>query len=170
MAVYSFSVPSGAIVARFALRQADVSGATDDNDLAVVAPDGTTTVSGSGTSHETVELLNPAAGNYKVCVQAYAGSSGSSTHRLSSWIVKPGDRTDGAFSVLVPSTVYAGGSGTVGIGWSGLAANHRYVGGAQFLDASGTAAAATLLYVDTVAGMPLEIDTPTGISKAGLLK
>ena len=45
--VYNMAVPAGAIVARFALRQADVSGPTDDNDLAVVAPNGTVTVSGS---------------------------------------------------------------------------------------------------------------------------
>ena len=168
MAVYSFTVPSGAIVARFALRQADVSGAADDNDLAVVAPDGTSTVSGSSTSHETVEMLNPAPGNYKVCVQAYAATSGSSTHRLSSWIVKPGDTSDGAFNVLVPSTVYAGGSATVGMGWAALQSNHRYVGGAQFLDGAGSPAAATLLYIDTTAGTPLEVDTPAGASKVGV--
>jgi hypothetical protein len=170
MAVYSFTVPTGAIVARFALRQADVSGTTDDNDLAVVTPAGVATVSGSSTSHETVELLNPAAGVYKVCVQAYAATSGSSTHRLSSWIVKPGDTSDGAFAVLVPGSVYAGGSATVAMGWSALVSGHRYIGGAQFLDGSGSAAAATLLSIDTTPGTPLEVDTPTGDSKVGVLK
>ncbi len=170
LAVYSFSVPAGAIVARFALRQADVSGASDDNDLAVVAPDGTSTVSGSSTSHETVELLNPAAGTYKVCVQSFAATSGSSTHKLSSWIVKPGDTSDGAFNVLVPSVVYAGGSSTVGMSWSGLLTGHRYVGGGQFLDSAASPAAATMLYIDTTPGTPLEVDTPTSASKYGVLK
>ena len=170
MAVYNMTVPAGTIVARFALRQADVSGAADDNDLAVVAPDGTVSASEGGTSHETVELLNPAAGNYKVCVAAYAAASGTSTHRLSSWIVKPGDTAGGAFNVLVPSTVYAGGSATVGMSWSGLATGHRYVGGAQFLDAGGNAAAATLLYIDTTPGTPLDVETPAGASKAGVKK
>ena len=170
VAVYTFPVPAGAIVARFAMRQADVSGATDDNDLAVVAPDGTVTASEGGTSHETVELLNPAAGNYRVCVSSYAAASGSSTHRLSSWIVKPGDTTDGAFNVLVPSTVYAGGSATVGMGWAGLLTGHRYVGGAQFLDTSSNPAAATLLYIDTTPGTPLDVDTPTSVSKTGVSK
>jgi hypothetical protein len=152
-------------VARFALRQADVSGATDDNDLAVVAPNGAATVSASGTSREMVELLNPAAGTYLVCVQAYASSSPTTTHQLSSWIVKSGDTAGGAFNVLVPSAVYAGGAATAGMSWSGLATSHRYVGGAQFLDAAGAAAAATVLYIDTTPGAPQEVISPTSDSK-----
>ena len=170
VAVYNMAVPSGAILARFALRQADVSGAKDDNDLAVVAPDGTVTSSESGTSHETVELLNPAPGNYKVCVAAYAAVSGTSTHRLSSWIVKPGDTADGSFNVLAPATVYAGGSATVGMSWAALGTSHRYVGGAQFLDTAGVPAAATLLYIDTTPGTPQEVDVPSSSSKRGTMK
>ncbi|MEP6503572.1 MAG: S8 family serine peptidase [Betaproteobacteria bacterium] len=170
VAVYSMTVPAGAIVARFALRQADVSGATDDNDLTVVSPNGTAKTSGSGTSHETVELLNPAAGTYKVCVQAYAAASGVSTHSLSSWIVSPGDAVTGAFNVLMPSTVYAGGTASVGLSWSGLLAGHRYVGGAQYLDAANNAAAATALYIDTTPGTPLEVPSPTAAGKVGTVK
>ncbi len=168
LAVYNFSVPAGTIVARFALRQADVSGATDDNDLAIVLPDGTDIVSGSGTSHEMVEVLNPAAGNYKVCVQSYAAASGSSTHMLSSWIVKPGDTAGGSFNVLMPATVYAGGTSTAGMSWSGLLSGHRYLGGAQFLDASAVPAAATPIMIDTTPGTPLETLTPTSSSKKAL--
>ena len=168
--VYNMAVPAGAIVARFALRQADVSGPQDDNDLAVVAPNGAVTTSGGGTSHETLELLNPAAGNYRVCVQAYASPNPTMTHQLSSWIVKAGDTAGGAFNVLVASTVYAGGSSTAGMSWSGLAASHRYLGGAQFIDASGAAAAATALYIDTTPGTPLEVITPTSDSKDNVTK
>jgi hypothetical protein len=170
LAVYSMGVPAGTIVARFALRQADVSGATDDNDLTVIAPNGTATTSGSGTSHETVELLNPVAGTYKVCVESYAAASGVSTHSLSSWIVSPGDVATGAFNVLMPSTVYAGGTATVGISWSGLVSGHRYVGGAQYLDAGNTPAAATALYIDTTPGTPLEVSSPTATGKTGAPK
>jgi hypothetical protein len=168
--VYNMAVPAGAIVARFALRQADVSGPQDDNDLAVVAPNGAVIISGGGTSHETLELLNPAAGNYRVCVQAYASPNPTMTHQLSSWIVKAGDTAGGAFNVLVASTVYAGGSSTAGMSWSGLAASHRYLGGAQFIDASGAAAAATALYIDTTPGTPLEVITPTSDSKDNVTK
>ena len=170
LTIYNMTVPAGAIVARFALRQADVSGATDDNDLAVVAPNGAALVSGSGTSHETLELLNPAAGNYKVCVQLYAAASGSSTHSLSSWIVSPDDAVTGAFNVLMPSAVYAGGTATAGISWSGLLPGHRYVGGAQYLDATSSPAAATALYIDTTPGTPLELLTPAKSKKVGIAK
>lgn len=170
VAVYNFTVPAGAIVARFALRQADVSGAADDNDLAVVLPNGAVAASEGGTSHETVELLNPAAGSYKVCVASYAAASGSSTHQLSSWIVSPGDTAGGMFNVAMPATVYAGGTATVGAVWSGLAASHRYLGGIQYLDASSTVAAATALAIDTTPGTPLDVSTPIATDKANVTK
>jgi Fibronectin type-III domain/Subtilase family len=168
--VYSFTVPAGAIVARFALRQADVSGPTDDNDLAVVAPGGAVTASESGTSHETVELLDPAPGTYKVCVAAYASPNPTSTHQLSSWIVGPGDTAGGTFNVLMPGAIYAGSTATVGMSWSGLTVSHRYLGGAQYLDGSGNAAAATALLIDTTPGTPLETITPTDNGKESATK
>jgi hypothetical protein len=170
VAVYNFSVPAGAIVARFAMRQADVSGATDDNDLAVVLPNGSTVSSEGGTSHETVELLNPAAGNYKVCVTAYASPNPTSTHQLSSWIVSPGDSAGGSFVVAMPATVYAGGTATVGAVWSGLATSHRYLGGIQYLDASNAVATATALAIDTTPGTPLDVSTPVANDKANVTK
>lgn len=168
MAVYSFAVPTGTIVAKFALRQADVSGPQDDNDIAVITPSGAAATSLSGTSHETVQLLNPVGGSYRVCVQAYDSPNATMTHRLSSWIVKPGDTAVGAFNVLAPSTVYSGGASTVGMSWSGLSTS-RYLGGAQFLDASGTAAAATALSIDTIPGAP-QVVTPSADGKKELAK
>ena len=167
---YSFTVPAGAIVARFALRQADVSGATDDNDLAVVLPTGAVASSEGGTSHETVELLNPPAGSYKVCVASYAAVSGSSTHHLSSWIVAPGDSGGGAFNVLMPSSVFAGGTATVGLSWSGLATGHRYIGGVQYLDGSGSVAAGTVLSIDTTPGTPADMPTAVATEKFNVTK
>ncbi|MEO5687311.1 MAG: S8 family serine peptidase [Burkholderiaceae bacterium] len=166
--VYPMVVPAGTIAARFALRQADVSGADDDNDLAVITPGGVSYVSGSGTSHETIELLSPAAGTYKVCVAAYASANPTSTHSLSSWIVSPGNTAGGAFNVLMPGSVYAGGTATVGFSWSGLTVGHRYFGGAQFLDLSGTPGAATALNIDTTPGTPLDVITTTANDKANV--
>jgi len=170
VAVYSFSVPANAIVARFALRQADVSGATDDNDLAVVLPNGSVAASEGGTSHETVELLNPAAGVYKVCVASYASPNATSTHHLSSWIVSPGDTAGGAFNVAMPATVYPGGTATVGAVWSGLSASHRYLGGIQYVDASNSVAAATALAIDTTPGTPQDAPTPIATDKLNVTK
>jgi hypothetical protein len=168
--VYGFTVPAGAIVARFALRQADVSGPLDDNDVAVVTPSGSVVASEGGTSHETVELINPAAGSYKVCVASYASPNATSTHQLSSWIVSPGDTAGGAFNVLMPGSVYASSTATVGLSWSGLTAGHRYLGGAQYLDASSTVSAGTALLVDTTPGTPLDVNTPVANDKANVTK
>ena len=69
------------------------------------------------------------------------------THSLSSWIVKTGDGA--GLNALVPTTVYAGGTATVGLSWSGLTSGKRYVGGVQFQDAGGVTQATTTLRSST---------------------
>jgi hypothetical protein len=151
--VYNVAVPAGTIVARFALRQADVGAAGDDHDMGVLAPNGAWTYSGNDGSNESVQLSSPAAGDYKVCVVAYGGSD-VMTHRLSSWVVTPSD-VGGKFVLAVPSKVVAGNNTTVGMSWSGLSDNQRYLGGAQFLDLNNAVQATTVLRVETgAAGIP----------------
>ena len=155
--VYSFSVPAGAIVARFALRQADVGSAADDFDLGVLSPSGAWTYSGNDGSNESAQIIAPAAGAYKVCVVAYGTNSAtaSMTHKLSSWVVTPAD-VGGKFTVAVPAKVVAGNNTTVGFSWSGVPAGSRMVGGAHFTDANGVAQATSVLRVETgVASIPL---------------
>ena len=144
--VYPVSIAAGTIVARFALRDADVGTAGDDNDLGLLSPDGTWIYSGNDGSNESVQLASPAAGTYKVCVVAYGGAA-TMTHKLASWLVTPAD-VGGKFNVMVPGTVYAGGTSTVGLSWSGLSAG-SYVGGAQFKDAGGVVQATTVVRIDT---------------------
>ncbi|MEC5215286.1 hypothetical protein RCH09_000216 [Actimicrobium sp. GrIS 1.19] len=151
--VHNFVVPVGTIVARFALRQEDTGAVTDDNDLMLVAPDGSTVYSGNDGSIESVQVASPAAGNYKVCVAAYGGGA-AMTHKLSSWVVTPSD-IGGKFNVLLPGTVYAGSTASVGVSWSGLPLGGRFVGGAQFKDASGAVQATTVVRVETNGGLPL---------------
>jgi len=143
---YTFNVPADTIVARFALRAVDVSNPRDDNDLAVVLPDNSTLFSGSSNSDEAIQLMTPTPGTYKVCVGAYAGVS-PMKHRLSSWIVGAGEGS--SLKVLVPAAVYAGGTASLGLSWSGLAAGTRYVGGVQYLDPNGRVAASNAVRVDT---------------------
>ncbi len=152
--VYNVAVPANTIVARFELRDADVGAAGDDNDMALVSPSGTVLVySGNAGSNELAQVVNPVAGNYKVCVTAYAGAA-SMTHALSSWVVTTADAGP-SLNVLLPSAVYAGGTSTVGFSWSGLAAGGRYLGGAQFKDLSDVVQAATIVRVDTTGAAPL---------------
>jgi len=153
---YDFAIPAGTLVARWALRQQDVSGAYDDNDILVLDPNGTPYISGNAGSNEAVMLSSPAAGNYRVCVGAYSGTR-AMTHQLSSWIVGPSDK-GGNFNVLLPSAVYSGGTATVGLSWSGLPSGHRYVGGVQFTDASGAVQATTAVRVETNGGLPMNTD------------
>ncbi|MFC3456842.1 MULTISPECIES: S8 family serine peptidase [Massilia] len=151
--VYSVAVPAGTIVARFALRQADVSAPDDDHDMGVLAPNGSWAYSGNEGSGEAVQVSAPAAGTYRVCVVAYGGLP-VMTHKLSSWVVTPSD-SGGKFTVAVPGKVVAGNNTTVGMSWSGLAENQTYLGGAQFLDAGGVVQATTVLRVATgAAGVP----------------
>jgi hypothetical protein len=151
--VYPVTIPAGTIVARFALRQADVGSPGDDNDMGILSPSGTWTYSGNDGSGESVQLSSPAAGNYKVCVVAYGGLP-VMTHKLSSWVVTPSD-VGGKFVVAVPGKVVSGSNTTVGMSWSGLSDNQRYLGGAQFLDLNNTVQASTVLRVETgAAGIP----------------
>lgn len=151
--VYPVNIPAGTIVARFALRDADVGTAGDDNDLLLLAPDNTSVYSGNDGSNELVQMVSPAAGSYKVCVVAYGGAA-SMTHKLSSWVVTTADASS-TLNVMLPSQVYAGGTATVGVAWSGLATGQRYLGGFQLKDAGGLVQATTVVQVDTGAAAPL---------------
>jgi subtilisin family serine protease len=165
--VYPVTIPAGTLVARFALRDADVGTVGDDNDMGLLAPDGSWVYSGNDGSNEAVELAAPAAGNYKVCVAAYAGAA-SMTHKLSSWVVTPAD-VGGSFTVMLPGTVYVNGTATVGIGWRGLANGSRYVGGFQLKDAGGAVQTTTVVRVETNGGVPLS-DNPRDLTAKALSK
>ncbi len=165
--VYPVTIPAGTLVARFALRDADVGTAGDDNDLMLLSPAGVATYSGNDGSNEAVQLAAPAAGNYKVCVAAYAGAA-VMTHKLSSWVVTPAD-IGGTFTVLLPGTVYVNGTATVGVSWRGLANGSRYVGGFQLKDAGGAVQTTTVVSVVTNGGVPLS-DNPRDLSAKALSK
>ena len=151
--VYPFVLPADTIVARFETRDADVGTPGDDNDMIIVSPSGASVYSGNDGSNESVQLVSPASGTYKVCVGAYGGAA-VMTHKLSSWIVTASDASS-SLNVLLPSTVYAGSTATAGLLWSGLAAGGRYVGGVQFKDAGGGVQTATVLRVNTDGSAPL---------------
>ena len=151
---YEVTIPAGAIVARFALRQQDVGGAGDDNDMGLLTPSGAWIYSGNDGSNESVQISSPAAGTYRLCVLAWGGAP-VMTHKLSSWVVTPTD-VGGNLTVAIPSKVVANANTTVGMSWSGLQSGKRYVGGAQFRDLSGAVQATTVVRIDTgSASVPL---------------
>jgi subtilisin family serine protease len=151
--VYPVTVPAGAIVARFELSDADANPG-DDHDMGLLAPDGTFVYSGNDGSNEAVQMINPAAGNYKVCVVAFGGPANPMSHKLSSWVVSAADASS-SLNVLLPGNAVSGSTATVGVAWSGLPAGGRYVGGFQLKDLSGVVQTGTVVRVNTTGAAPV---------------
>jgi subtilisin family serine protease len=154
--LHNVTIPSGTLTARFSLYDDEVQGATSGlSDLDLVVIKGTTVVASSGgdTANESAQLVNPAAGDYKVCVIGYAPRGGSATYALSSWVVNSSS-TGGNFKVAAPSSATVGGTASVGLSWSGLAVGKRYVGAVNYL-LSGVKQGTTVIDVDTTDPLPL---------------
>jgi len=151
--VHKISIDAGTLLARFELPGRECSASTDDFDLLLLKPDGTAMSSRNvAGADESIQLAMPPAGNYSVCVHAYAGSTAMSA-KLSSWLINSSD-TGGSFKAMLPSQVYVGGSASVGVSWTGLGAGKRYVGALQFMDTGGNPQAVTGVRVITNGGVP----------------
>lgn len=153
----SVTVPAGAMVARFSLRDIDTSGfqagATDDLDLILLNSAGTQVgYSGTATSNEMITLVAPAAGTYRICVAGYAPNNGSATYTLASWVVGSNEILNN-FKVSLPSSVFTGGTASAVASWSGLTAGQRYMGAIQYLNGA-TLLSNTLLEVDATNPVP----------------
>jgi hypothetical protein len=138
-------VPAGTTYARFSMFDADVNPGSDI-DLCVFS--GTTLVgsSGSGTSAEEVNLVNPAAGTYTVVVQGW-GVVGSTPFKLHTWLL--GTASAGNMALVAnPATATVGGSGSVALSFSGLAPATKYLGSVVYGGTTGLPAP-TIVRVDT---------------------
>jgi hypothetical protein len=90
--------------------------------------------SGSGTSAEEVNLVNPAAGPYTVVVQGW-GVVGSSPFTLHSWLLGSADA--GNMTVGAPASATTGGTGAIDLTFSGLAPGTKYLGSVAYSGAGG---------------------------------
>jgi len=123
------AIPAGTTYARFSLFDADVNAGTDI-DLCVANSAGTIVgSSGSGTSAEEVNLLDPAAGNYTVVVQGW-GVVGSSPFKLHAWLL--GSTGANNMAVTAPATAVTGTTGTIGLSFSGLTIGTKYLGSVAY--------------------------------------
>jgi subtilisin family serine protease len=135
--VVSFEVvvPAGTTYARFSLFDANVS-PPSDLDLYVFNSSGTLVgVSGGGTSNEEANLLNPPADTYTVFVHGFAvpGAAGDKANfTLFSWVL--GSAAAGNMSVSAPATATTGGSGTIGLTFTGLTPGSTYLGSVAYGD------------------------------------
>jgi subtilisin family serine protease len=127
------AIPAGTTYARFSLFDADVNSGADI-DLCVF--NGATLVgsSGSGTSAEEVNILNPAAATYTVVVQGW-GVVGSSPFKLHTWLLD--SAAAGNMTVTAPASATIGVTGDIGLSFSGLATGTKYLGSVVYGGAAG---------------------------------
>jgi hypothetical protein len=139
---YVVAVPAGTTHARFAMFDAEVN-AGSDIDLCVFREDigaGGAVVqtlvgaSTTGTSAETVDLVNPTAGSYTVVVHGWevAGSTPIKLHR---WLLS--SSAAGNMTVTAPAAATVGAKGTIELGFSGLQAGLRYLGSVAYAGTAG---------------------------------
>ena len=127
------TVPAGTTYARFSLFDANVN-AGSDLDLCVFSGSTLVGSSGSGTSAEEVNLLNPAAGDYTVVVQGW-GVVGTTPFRLHSWVL--GSTDAGNMTVTAPTTATLGQTGTVTLAFNGLTPGVKYLGSVAYSGTTG---------------------------------
>ena len=144
-------VPSGTTYARFALFDADVNPGSDIDLCVFDSAEVLVGSSGSGTSAEQVNLLNPAADTYTVVVQGW-GVVGSSPFKLHTWLLD--STAAGNMAVDAPTSATIGETGTITLSFSGLSADTKYLGSVAYSGASGMPNP-TIVYVDTSASAPL---------------
>jgi subtilisin family serine protease len=130
-------VPEGTAYTRVALFDEYTDG-TDDLDLYVFDPDfAFAGGSGSGTSAEVVNLVDPAPGIYTVVVHGWQTDGPDTNYTLFDWSVSA-TPVDGSgvtdLSVTAPTEAVLGGSGTVSVSWAGLAAGDKYLGAVSYSD------------------------------------
>jgi hypothetical protein len=128
------AVPAGTTYARFSLFDADVN-AGSDLDLCVFNSGGSLVgSSGSGTSAEEVNLLNPAAGDYTVVVQGW-GVVGTSPFKLHAWLLGTADA--GNMTVTAPASAVIGQAGAITLAFDPALASGRWLGSVAYGGASG---------------------------------
>ena len=143
--LYPVEVPTGTTYARFSLFDGNVSPASDldlyvfDGEFNQIAS------SGSGTSTEEVNLLNPVADTYYVLVDGYA-TGNPSTFTLFTWVL--GSAAAGNMTVTAPAAASIGAIGAIDLTFSGLAPATKYLGSVAYGGSDGMPNP-TIVRVDT---------------------
>jgi len=151
--LHTITIPAGTLAARFSLFDSETSGdGNSDLDLVVTLNGVTVGSSGGSTANEQVQLLKPAAGDYKVCVIGYAPVGGSASYTLNSWVLTSAS-AGGNFKVLMPANAAVGGTASVAMSWSGLPLGKRYLGAVNYV-VGGASQGTTIVNVDTTDPLP----------------
>lgn len=151
---YTYVVPAGTTLVRFALFD-DFTDGADDLDLFVyntTNPASPVLVgsSNSGTSAETVtqSFTNPTAAaiTYTVYVHGWETDGPDATFTLFSWVL--GTANAGNMTVTGPAAVTPGSTYPITLNWSGLTANKKYLGVVRY-STGATLLGTTIVRVDT---------------------
>ncbi len=133
--IHVVNIPAGTTYARFSLFDSFTDG-NDDLDLYVFNPGGSQVGgSGSGTSAEEVNLVNPAPGNYFVVVHGWQTDGADANYTLFNWNLGSADA--GNMTVTAPATATIGATGTIGLAFSGLTTGTKYLGSVVYGGATG---------------------------------
>ena len=126
---HDITVPAGQRYVRFALFD-DFTDGNDDLDLVVYRQVGTNFVlvgsTGGATSNETLSIINPTAGLYRVFIHGFETDGPDAQYTLFHWIVP--EPAAGNLTVTAPANVVGGNSYVVSGGWSGLTPGIKYLG------------------------------------------
>jgi subtilisin family serine protease len=139
------AIPAGTTYARFSLFDADVTTGADIDMCVFNSASALVGSSGSGTSAEEVNVLNPAAGTYTVVVQGW-GVVGSSPFKLHTWLLGSADA--GNMTVTAPAAAVVSQTSAITITTNGLAAGTKYLGSIAY-DGTTAMPNPTIVRIDT---------------------
>ena len=138
-----FVVPAGLNLLRVGIDEAFITPTGTDLDVFLYV--GTTRVAqaSDGDSNEMITLVNPAAGNYTVYVHGFSTNGPSADFTLFNWQLPAANV--GNITLPAPVAVTNGGTVTVNLTFSGLAADTWYLGQVHYLTPA--AAGSTIINV-----------------------
>jgi hypothetical protein len=131
---FPVTIAAGTTHARFSLFDANVTPPSDLDLYVTNSANAIVGASGSGTSNEQVNLLNPAAGTYTVWVHGFA-VTGTANFTLFSWQL--GTASAGNMTVNAPAAAVQGTTGTITLTFTGLAPATKYLGSVAYGGAAG---------------------------------
>jgi hypothetical protein len=137
--VHVLEVGANAAHARFSLFDDHTDG-SDDLDLYVFDSTGAFVAgSGSATSAEQVDIVDPADTSYFVVVHGWQTDGADANYTLFSWDVDADPAADDGTLVIdsAPASATLGTVETIGFSWSGLTAGTKYLGAVSHSDSGG---------------------------------
>lgn len=150
LTLHFFFVPPGTTLARFSLFDDEV-GAQNDLDLQIQGPDSAgfpfVCFSGSPTSEEQCDLVNPTPGFYAAFVIDFASEIGPTSYTL--WNFNSDGTDKGNASISAPASAVVGTSGQIDISWSGLSGGTRALGIIDYSDGVDTLGPQTEVMINT---------------------